>query len=105
MWRDRNLDMQRRILLVSRQPEMMDKVTSILESDGYIVSGTSNDDIAVDLAASSEFDALLVGGGVSEKERAALTAEIRRYRPSIAVVRSNAPESVLTLLNQEFRVR
>ena len=42
---------------------MVDKVTSTLELEGYSVSSTLSDDVAVDLATSSDFDAVLIGGG------------------------------------------
>ncbi len=83
----------------------MDRVSTILERDGYIVSGTTNDEIAIDLAYSAEFDAMLIGGGITEAEKSMLSGEVRRQNPSIVVVKADAPESVLTLLNQQFRGR
>ena len=42
---------------------MIDKVTSTLELEGYSVSSTLLDDVAVDLATSSDFDAVLIMKG------------------------------------------
>ena len=83
----------------------MDHVSTILERDGYIVSGTTNGEIAIDLASTTDFDAMLIGEGLTEAEKSMLSGEVRRQHPSIVVVKTNAPESVLTLLNQQFRRR
>ena len=99
------VDKQLRILVVSQQQEVMDRVSTILERDGYIVSGTTNGEIAIDLASTTDFDAMLIGEGMTEAEKSMLSGEVRRQHPSIVVVKTNAPESVLTLLNQQFRRR
>jgi DNA-binding NtrC family response regulator len=97
------VDEQHRVLLVGRQKDVIEKVTQKLEGDGHIVSGTLNDDIAIDLAASNEFDALLLGGGMSQKERANLRGEVLRRLPSIKVIQVYAPESVIISMKQAFK--
>ena len=82
---------------------MIDEVTSTLELEGYSVSSTLSDDIAVDLATSSDFDALLIGSGVSELDRLKLKGDVLRVRPSTKVAQAYGPESVVTALRQVFR--
>lgn len=97
------MDRQLRILVVSRNQDQINRITALLESDGYATAGTQLDDIAIDLASSSPYDALLLGGGVTAADGARLRGEIRRRQPDIAVVRAGSPESVLSLLRQEFK--
>ena len=80
----------------------MDTVTATLEGNGYSVTGTLHDDIAVDLAASSEFDAILMAD-MTQKELTALRGEVLNKQPKIKVVQAEGPESVLTLLKQALR--
>lgn len=80
----------------------MDAVTAALEAGGYSVSATLHDDIAVDLAASSEFDALLTDG-MTRQERSALRGQVLDKQPAIKIVQAEGPESVLTLIKQALR--
>jgi len=81
----------------------VDTVTSMLEANGYSVTATLHDDIAIDLAASSEFDAILLGGGMTQKEWTQLRGEVLKKLPRIKVVQAEGPESVLTLMKQALR--
>ncbi len=92
-----------RVLIVGRQEDVIDKVTRTLESDAYIVTGTLSDAVALDLAGSSDFDALLIGGGVSLSDRGYLATEVRKRQPSIPVVFFEGPSSVLIQLRQAFK--
>ena len=89
---------QSRILIVGRQRETMDRVVRILENVGCIVTGTLNDGVAIDLAGSSDYDALLIGDDLSRSDRRYVTTQARNRRPSIAVIALNSPDSVLTQL-------
>ena len=97
------LDNYRRILVVERHQDVVDRVTSILESNAFIVTSTMNDDVALDLAGSAGFDAMVIGGGVPHSDMAYLREEVRRHQPDIEVVVSHSPDSVLTLLRQAFK--
>ena len=89
-----------RILVVSRYRDTVDDVTRILEAVGCIVTGTSSDEVAVDLAGSSDYDALLIGDDVPQADGRYLAQEARNRTPSIAVITYRALESVLTQLQQ-----
>ncbi|MCY4530275.1 MAG: hypothetical protein OXD46_14745 [Chloroflexi bacterium] len=93
---------QRRVLVVGRNTDDMDTVTATLEGNGYSVTGTLHDDIAVDLAGSSEFDAILMAD-MTQIERTGLRGQILKKQPKIKVVQAEGPESVLTLLKQALR--
>ncbi|MFQ6028331.1 MAG: hypothetical protein ACE5Q6_12635 [Dehalococcoidia bacterium] len=91
---------QNRIILVGREQKEMDQVTRLLESAGYIVSVTVSDGVAIDLAGSSEYDALFIGSEVPEPDRRYVTTEARALNPDMAVMVVQSPESVLTQLRQ-----
>lgn len=96
------LEQQHRILVVGRRQEPVDAVNAVLEAGGYSVTATLHDDIAVDLAASSEFDALLTDG-MTRAERSSLRGEVLQKLPAIKIVQTEGVESVLTLMKQALR--
>ncbi len=78
----------------------MDLATPLLEKAGFIVTGTFSDGVALDLAGSSDYAALLIGGDVPESDRRYVTTEARKMKPGMAVVIVQSLESVLTQLRQ-----
>ena len=91
-----------RILVVDRRQDDLDSVVALLESTGCIVSATLNDAVAVDLVASSTFDAMVVGSAVPQAEFASLREDTLRRQPDLRIVESRGPQSVLTLVRQAF---
>ena len=86
--------------MVGRQQDIQDRVIRLLENVGYIVTGTLDDGVAIDLAGSSDFDALVIGGEVSQSDRRYVTVEARNRKPGIPVIVVHSPESVLTQIRQ-----
>ena len=86
--------------MVSRDPEFLDEVTRLLEGDGYIVTSTSSDMVAIDLAKSSDCDAVLMGSEISQNERRYVTNEVRSVEPMMPMLVVEGIESVLTQLRQ-----
>ena len=76
----------------------MDRTTAILERVGYIVTGTLDDGVALDLVGSSRFDALLIDREVSPQDRRYVTTQAREGDPVLPVVVVESPEAVLTRL-------
>ena len=56
--------------------------------------------MALDLAGTSDYAALLIGGDVPESDRRYVTTEARRMKPAMAVVTVRSLRSVLTQLRQ-----
>ena len=94
------MNQNKRILLVGSQEDLMDSVTRRLEMAGFIVTNTVDHGVAIDLAGSSDYAALLIGGELSQPERLYITTQARRNSPSIVVVVVHSLESVLTQLRQ-----
>ena len=89
----------RRVLVVDPDSETMDKMTATLEGDAYIVTGTQSDGVALDLAQSSEFDALVISSGVplsgpripDESRPRPPSRHRRRHRPGSPISAHPAP--------------
>ena len=94
------MNQNKRILLVGSDPELTDSVTRRLEMAGFIVTNTVDHGVAIDLAGSSDYAALLIGGELSQAERLYITTQARRNNPSTVVVVVHSLESVLTQLRQ-----
>ena len=95
----------RRILIVGRRQETIDSTTRILEGDGHIVTGTLNDAVAIDLAGSSGFDALVLARSLPLADRGYVAREVTDRHPSIIVVTEQSSQSVLTQLRQAYKER
>ena len=87
-----------RILIVGRQQGSIDTITRLLEGVGCIVTGTTNDGVAIDLAGSSDYDALLIESEVSYSDGRYVATEARSKNPSLPVIIVQSPESVMTQL-------
>lgn len=92
------MSINKRIVIVGRSPGSIDRLTRILEGAGYIVSGTTNDGVAIDMA--SACDALLIDNDVAEADRRYVATEARNRDVDIPVLTVNSPCSVLTQLAQ-----
>ena len=68
--------------------------------EGYIVTGTTNDSVAIDMVSTSDYAALLIGGEVPQADRRYIATEARNGNSSMAVLTIQSPQSVLTQLSQ-----
>ena len=91
---------EKRILLLGRYEDVMDQITRLLESVGFTVTSTVSEGMAIDMAGSSNFDALLIGEELPQEGRRYVTVEARRNDPGVAVIIVGSPESVLTQMKQ-----
>ena len=90
----------RRLVVVGRRQDTIDRVTRLLEGAGYIVTSTTNDGVAIDMVSNSNYDALLIGSEVSQGDRLHIITEARNHNDSMAVLTMHSPQSVLTQLSQ-----
>ena len=84
--------------MVGRDQKSLEGTTKILEQVGVIVTGTSDDSIAIDLVGSSQYDALLISRDVSLPDRRYITTQARKLDVDIPVVVVESPEAVLIRL-------
>ena len=78
----------------------MDKIARLLEGVGCIVTGTLSDAVGIDLAGSSDYDALLIAEEVPQSDSRYVTTRARDNKPSMPVIVVHDPKSVLTQLRQ-----
>ena len=90
--------MNTRILMVGRDQKSLEGTTKILEQVGVIVTGTSDDSIAIALVGSSQYDALLISRDVSLPDRRYITTQARNLDVDIPVVVVESPDAVLIRL-------
>lgn len=93
----------RRILLVGEEQEKTDRVTRILEGDGYIVTTTLSSATALDLAGNSAYDALVIDYDVPLTDRRYLLRSVQVKEPYTAAVILESPASVVSQLKQAFK--
>ncbi len=96
-------DTVRRILLVGEEQERADRVTRILEGDGYIVTTTLSSITALDLAGNSAYDALVIDDRVPLGDRRYLLRVVQVKEPFTAAVILESPASVVSQLKQAFK--
>ena len=91
---------EKRVLLLGRYEDVMNQITRLLEAVGFTVTSTVSEGMAIDMAGSSSFDALLIGEELPQQDRRYVTVEARRNDPGVAVIIVGSPESVLTQIKQ-----
>lgn len=94
-----------RILVYADREDELAALTSRLDADGHSATGTVVDELAIDLASSSDFEALLVDRHVPPRDQLWITSEISRRNPGILIIRANGPEAIITQLRQAFTER
>jgi DNA-binding response OmpR family regulator len=93
----------RRILLFGEEQERADRVTRILENDGYIVTTTLSSITALDLAGNSAYDGLVIDDKVPLGDRRYLLRMVQIKEPFTAAVILESPASVVGQLKQAFK--
>lgn len=90
----------KRIVIVGRRQESVDRLMRALETAGYIVSVTIDDGVAIDLVGSSDYAALLIEDAVPQRDRLYIATQARNRQPGLPVLTVNNPRSILTQLSQ-----
>ena len=67
----------KRLVIIGRSRESIDRLTRLLEGAGYIVTSTTDDGVAIDMVGSSEYAALLIDSDVSLADRRYVAAQAR----------------------------
>ncbi len=94
------MNVQRRFLIVGRQQESVDYVVRVLERSGCIVTTTLSDGVAIDLAGTSDYDALLIEADVPQSDSRFVATEARSKKPWMPVITVHGPEFVVSQLRQ-----
>lgn len=92
-----------RVLCAGRLQPVMDSVLQQLRDAGYEAHGAIDDEAVVAVATREAFDALVIGGGVSDDDGAELRDRITAIQPHIIVIQiTRGPQSVLEEVRAAF---
>ena len=94
------MNSNKRLVVLGRDASGIDRLTTILEGAGYIVTSTTNDGVAIDMVGSSTYDAMLITRDVAEADRRYVATESRSRDVGLTVLTVNSARSVLTQLTQ-----
>lgn len=91
---DRNL-----VLVVGRNPQMMERVLHLLAENQIIATGVLTDEEALRLIHSSQFAVVVFGGGVEMESAQRIESEGRKVNPQLKFVRAH-PQTIIQELNR-----
>jgi DNA-binding response OmpR family regulator len=89
-----------RILVFGKTPQIMPRVLSKLENEGFEVDGVLTAEEAIAKLARGGFDAVAIGGGVGDDER----ATVHRSARAIPVVDVYGPENLVRDVRAALRL-
>ena len=89
-----------RVLAIGRMQQVMDHVLAELRAAGYEAEGAIDDDAVIAMAAASSFDVLVIGGGVSQDDRARIIERVTAASPGIAIAQPNGPGAVMAAVRE-----
>ena len=92
-----------RVLVVARERRRADELTAALERAGFLVTSTTSAVTALDLAAYSDFDAVIMAEDMPAAERRYLRAQAIARRPNIVVVSNRSARSAVLQMRQAFK--
>lgn len=90
-----------RILVIGKHDYILEKVESILQNGGFQTEGALEEDSIIKLLMQNDFDALLIGGGVSPHSRISFLEYIQSHKPHIRVIEHfGGPATILDEVRQ-----
>lgn len=95
------MTLKRKILVIGRHPEILEKVKLLLESNGYIAFGATENAEAIQVFIKSKPEAAVIGGGVDVESRNYFLQEFKRINPDVKILDAH-PQTVLIDLQKLF---
>ena len=92
---------KKKILVIGRHADMLQKVTGMLQQNGYTALGETGNDAAIALFKSERFDAVIIGGGVAGESRMLFHQLFPQLHPAIKIIDAH-PQTVLNDLQAAF---
>jgi DNA-binding NtrC family response regulator len=95
------IDKATRILVIGKHDYILEKVESILRNGGFETEGALEEAAVIKMLMQNDFDALLIGGGVSPHSRISFLEYIQSYKPHIRVIEHfGGPATILDEVRQ-----
>jgi DNA-binding NarL/FixJ family response regulator len=89
----------KKILIIGRHPEMLASVIDMLNQNGYVASGETENEKAILAFKSINFDAVVIGGGVDHESRNYIHYEFPKINAAIKIIDGN-PHTILEELKK-----
>lgn len=86
------------ILVIGRHAEMMDKVISLLQQEGYDAEGYQTNETAIAAFRNGHFHAVVIGGGVDHQSRDLFHQEFNAINPVVKIIDAH-PSTILRSLS------
>lgn len=90
-----------KLLVIGRHADMLQKITALLNQQGYSATGKQWNDEAIAAFRSEVFDAVVIGGGVDEESRQLFHTEFPKINPRVKMIDAH-PQTVLADLKLAF---
>lgn len=95
------MNTKRKVLVIGRHPEILEKVKLLLQSNGYNVFGVTENAEAVQVFIETKPEALVIGGGVDLESRNYFLQEFKRINSDVKILDAH-PQTILTDLQKLF---
>jgi DNA-binding NtrC family response regulator len=89
------------VLIIGRHPEMLEKVKSLLQQNGYKSLGVVTDEEAINIFKTNVIEAVVIGGGVEFESRQYFKNEFSKLNPAVKIIDAH-PQTVLDDLKKAF---
>ncbi|MCB9234685.1 MAG: hypothetical protein H6581_23740 [Bacteroidia bacterium] len=91
--------MKTRILVADRHPEILEKVISMLEKNGYAPTGRLKDEQIIMELMMGEYEIFLIGGSVQMTSREVFKRILASSKPGMQIIEQyGGPENLVNLL-------
>jgi DNA-binding NtrC family response regulator len=90
-----------KILIIGRHADMLEKVSTMLNRQGYSATGKQWNEEALTAFKAEKFDAVVIGGGVDNESRDFFHTEFPRLNPLVKIIDAH-PQTILADLHSAF---
>jgi DNA-binding NtrC family response regulator len=91
----------KKVLVIGRHPDLLAKITVMLNQQGYQTIGKLSNDEAMLAFKSEIIDAVVIGGGVDEESRTLFHQEFKKINPKVKIIDAH-PLTILIELEKAF---
>lgn len=92
-------NVRKKILIIGRHQDLMQKILLLLKKNGYEADGTSSNDEAVALFPQKKYDAVIIGGGVDNESKYYFETAFKKINPDIIIIHAH-PTTILDELSK-----
>lgn len=95
------MQVKRKVLVVGRHTDLLQKVLQLLQHNGYEAFGETTNEGAISSFQTHRMDAVIIGGGVDFPSRDLFHLQFPKLNPDVKIIDAH-PQTVLTELKNAF---